>query len=69
MRPYEAARNLIHLSALKPQSVPVSETVFVVIESGNSGPRGAEVYRIQMWHVTVLPITEAIGSRTPSKRT
>lgn len=68
-RHYEVASNLIHLSALKPQSTPMSETVFVMIESRELGPGNAEVYRIQMWHVTVLPLTEAVGSKTPSKKT
>jgi beta-lactamase regulating signal transducer with metallopeptidase domain len=65
----EAASNLIHLSALKPQSAPTSETLLVMIESRELGPGNAEVYRIQMWHVTVLPLTEAVGSKTPSKKT
>ena len=68
-RHYEVASNLIRLSALKPQSTPMSETVFVMIESRELGPGDAEVYRIQMWHVTVLPLTEAVGSKTPSQKT
>lgn len=68
-RPREAASNLIHLSALKPQPAPTSETLVVMIESREVGPGNAEVYRIQMWHVTVLPLTEAVGSKTPSKKT
>jgi beta-lactamase regulating signal transducer with metallopeptidase domain len=68
-RPHEAASNLIHLSALKPQPAPTSETLLVMIESRELGPGNAEVYRIQMWHVTVLPLTEAVGSKTPSKKT
>lgn len=65
----EAASNLIHLSALKPQPVATPETLLVLIESRELGPGDAEVYRIQMWHVTVLPLTEAVGSKTPSKKT
>ncbi len=65
----EAASNLIHLSALKPQPAPTSETLLVMIESRELGPGNAEVYRIQMWHVTVLPLTEAVDSKTPSKKT
>jgi beta-lactamase regulating signal transducer with metallopeptidase domain len=68
-RHHEAASNLIHLSALKPQPAPTSETLLVMIESRELGPGNAEVYRIQMWHVTVLPLTEAVGSKTPSKKT
>ena len=40
-----------------------------MIESRQFGPGDAEVYRIQMWHVTVLPLTEAVGSKTSSKKT
>ena len=65
----EAASNLIQLSALKPQPAAMSETLLVMIESRELGPGNAEVYRIQMWHVTVLPLTEAVGSKTPSKKT
>ena len=68
-RRHEAASNLIELSALKPQPVATSETLLVMIESRELGPGNAEVYRIQMWHVTVLPLTEAVGSKTPSKKT
>jgi beta-lactamase regulating signal transducer with metallopeptidase domain len=65
----EVASNLIHLSALKPQPAATSETLLVMIESRELGPGNAEVYRIQMWHVAVLPLTEAVGSKTPSKKT
>lgn len=65
----EAASNLIHLSAVKPQPAPTSETLLVMVESRELGPGNAEVYRIQMWHVTVLPLTEAVGSKTPTKKT
>jgi beta-lactamase regulating signal transducer with metallopeptidase domain len=68
-RHHEAAGNLIHLSALKAQPAPTSETLLVLIESREMGPGDAEVYRIQMWHVTVLPLTEAVGIKTPSKKT
>jgi beta-lactamase regulating signal transducer with metallopeptidase domain len=67
-RHHEAASNLIHLSALKPQPA-TPETLLVMIESRELGPGNTEVYRIQMWHVTVLPLTEAVGSKTPSKKT
>jgi len=66
---HEAASNLIHLSALKPRPAATSETLLVMIESRELGPGNAEVYRIQMWHVTVLPLSEAVGSKTPSKKT
>jgi hypothetical protein len=72
MRPvtrHHDASNLIHLSALKPQPAATSETLLVMIESRELGPGNAEVYRIQMWHVTVLPLSEAVGSKTPSKKT
>jgi len=69
MRHSEAASNLIHLSALKSQPTAISETLLVMIESRQFGPGDAEVYRIQMWHVTVLPLTEAVGSKTSSKKT
>jgi beta-lactamase regulating signal transducer with metallopeptidase domain len=65
----EAASNLIHLSALKSPPAATSETLLVMIESRELGPGNAEVYRIRMWHVTVLPLTEAVGSKTPSKKT
>jgi bla regulator protein blaR1 len=69
IRPHDEASNLVHLSALKSASLPVSETVFVFFESGESGLVGTQVYRIQMWRVTLLPVEQAIGSKTPSKKT
>jgi beta-lactamase regulating signal transducer with metallopeptidase domain len=61
--------SLVHLSSLKSNSVPVSQTVFLFIESGETGSADAQIYRVQMWRVTVLPESDAIGSKTPSKKT
>lgn len=68
-RQHETPSNLIHLSAWGPASPPVSDTLLVMIESQSSRAGDAEVYRIQMWHVTVLPLSQAAGSKTPSKKT
>lgn len=61
--------SLVHLSSVKSNSAPVTETVFVFIESERDGSADAQVYRVQMWRVTVLPASDAIGSKTPSKKT
>jgi beta-lactamase regulating signal transducer with metallopeptidase domain len=68
-RPHSGTDNLVHLSAMKSASVPVSQTVLIFIESGMDGPAEAQIYRIQMWHVTVLPRTQAVGSKATSPRT
>lgn len=69
IRPQHEASNLVHLSALESAAVPVSETVYVFVQRGDSGFSETQVYRIQMWHVTVLPVEQAVGSKTPSKKT
>lgn len=69
VRPQNRPENLVHLSAMKSGSVPVSQTVLIFIESGVDGPAEAQIYRIQMWHVTVLPTSQAVGSKTPNKKT
>jgi hypothetical protein len=59
----------IHLTSVKSSSVPVSETLFVFIENGQISSANAQVYRIQMWHVVILRAADAVGSKTPSKKT
>jgi beta-lactamase regulating signal transducer with metallopeptidase domain len=59
----------IHLTSLKSSSAPVSETLFVFIENEPMSSVDAQVYRIQMWHVVILPAADDVGSKTPSKKT
>ena len=69
VRPQNRSENLVHLSAMKSSSVPVSQAVLIFIESGIDGPAEAQIYRVQMWHVTVLQRNQAVGSKTPSPKT
>ena len=69
MRFQKPVRSPVHLSALKSGTVQISETLFLVIESGDFGSADAQICRIQMWHLTVLPLAEAVGSKTHSKKT
>ena len=56
-------------SSLKPNSLPVSETLLVFIERAERGSGQAQVYRLEMWQVIILPTADAVGSKTPSKKT
>ena len=61
-----AGSSLVHLASSKAKSVPTAETVFVMIESGNS-TSGQQVYRIQMWRLTVLHSAVDLDSKSPHK--
>lgn len=61
-----AGNNMVHLASSKSKSVPAAETVFVVIESGSSAS-GQQVYRIQMWRLTVLHPAVDPDSKSPNK--
>lgn len=61
--------DLIHLTAVTAEQSPVTNTVFVVIEQQERDTAGSQIYHIQMWRLTVLPVERAIGSKTPSKQT
>ncbi|HKU26371.1 MAG TPA: M56 family metallopeptidase [Candidatus Sulfotelmatobacter sp.] len=69
VRTQNRPENLVHLSAMKSSSIPVSQAVLIFIESGIDGPAEAQIYRVQMWHVTVLQRNQAVGSKTPSPKT
>ena len=61
--------NMVHLASSKTQSVPVSQTIFVVIESGDSTVSGQPMYQIQMWRVTLFHPAVDSGSQPPRKTT
>ena len=61
--------NMVHLASSKTQSAPVSQTIFVVIESGDSAVSGQPVYQIQMWRVTLFHPAADAGSQSPRKTT
>jgi len=61
--------NMIHLAGAKTQSVPVTQTIFVVIESGDNTVSGQPVYQIQMWRVTLFHPAVDSGSQSPRKTT
>lgn len=62
-------QNLVHLTAVKPAPAAVSQTVLLFIETGETGSASTNVYQIQMWHITILPAGQAVGSKNPSKKT
>jgi hypothetical protein len=61
--------NMVHLASSKTGSVPVSQTIFVVIESGDNTVSGQPVYQIQMWRVTLFHPAVDSGSQPPRKTT
>lgn len=69
VRSENAASNMVHLSAWRSVSVPVAETLLVVIDSGQNSS-GSQIYHIQMWHMIVLPApADLAGDKVPSKKT
>jgi bla regulator protein blaR1 len=61
--------NMVHLAGSKTHSAPVTQTIFVVIESGDNTVSGQPMYQIQMWRVTLFhPIVDS-GSQSPRKTT
>ena len=57
--------DLIHLARAKTTQVPVTETLFVVIQRRD--PNAPEIYQIQMWRVTVLHTQADPSAKAPSK--
>ncbi len=62
-----ASDNLIHLSGLKAARVPVSQAVFVVIESSEQISPDGRFCEIQMWRMTVLHTVGDPSSKPPRK--
>jgi len=53
-RPARAPDHLVRSASLKVAAVPVTETIFVVIENQDPNRVGSSGYRIQMWRFTVF---------------
>ena len=53
-RPAPRPEQLVHAAKATITSVPVTETVFVVIEDNGPNSAGASGYQIQMWRLTVF---------------
>jgi len=68
-RSENAASNMVHLSALRSASVPVAETVLVVIDRRQISSSGSQIYHIQLWEMIVLPAPADLGNKVPSKKT
>ena len=62
-----ARNNMVHLASSRTNPAPATETVFVVIESGSNPASGQQVYRIQMWRLTVLHSAVDSDTKSPHK--
>ncbi len=60
-----SADNLIHRTSVAPAALPITETVFFVIQSAPT----SDGYQIQMWQVMVLREVVPPASRIPRKET
>ncbi len=62
---------MVHLaSGERTTPAPITETVFVLIESRPSGSPEQQGYRIQMWRLTVLrQVVDPTGTQPPRKQT
>jgi len=60
---------LVKLTSTASTAVPVTETIFLVIENRTADPAGASAYQIQMWHVTVLrSVVDPAVTQVPRKQ-
>lgn len=60
-------RTLVHLTDATVSTVPVTETVWVVVEREGTNPAAPPVYQIQMWSVTVLRTVFSVPDRQISR--
>ena len=69
--PKSQTSGMVHLaSGERTTPAPITETVFVLIESRPSGSSEQQVYQIQMWRLTVLRQTvDPTGTQPPRKQT
>jgi bla regulator protein blaR1 len=64
------AASLVRLTSANAAPLAFTETLFVVVESSQSGPTAQPVFQIQMWRVVVLhPVIDPDSSRIPAKQT
>jgi len=68
-RSEDAAGNMVHLSSLRSASVPVAETVLVVIDRRQISSSGSQIYHVQLWQMIVLHAQSDLGNKVPSKKT
>lgn len=67
--PAPRAEQLVQLATAKAAPVPVTETIFVVIENQGPDPAGASGYQIQMWRLTVFrTIVDSSDTQIPRKQ-
>lgn len=67
-RPVASA--MVHLASVDSDFVPLTETLFVVIEDQGNSPSEQPVVRIQMWHVlTFQQVLTPASSKAPQKQT
>ena len=65
----EAAK-MVHVTSVDFGFVPVTDTLFVVIEDGGNAASEQPVYRIQMWHVlTFRQVLKPSNIKAPQKET
>ena len=64
------AASLVHLTSANAAPLAFTETLFVVVEGGQTDPAARPVYQIQMWRVVVLhPVVDPDSNRIPAKQT
>jgi beta-lactamase regulating signal transducer with metallopeptidase domain len=60
---------LVKLTSTATTAVPVTQTLFLVIENRAADPAGGSTYQIQMWHVTVLrSVIDPAVTQVPRKQ-
>ena len=63
--PAPQTKSLVHFTGAQSSAVPVSETVWIVVER-NESAANRQIFQIQMWRVTILE-AQANGAHIPRK--
>ena len=59
---------MLHLTSV--QQAPVTETVFLLIQSADHSSSAPQIFQIQMWRVTLLRyVAPPVSTQTPTKKT
>jgi hypothetical protein len=58
---------LVHLTGSKISTVPITQTLWIMVESEATSPAAPPVYQIQMWRLTVLRTVISAPSRQISR--
>jgi len=65
MPPPVRAETLVRLTRSTSAAAPLMPTLWVVVESAGMNPAAPQIYRIQMWRLTVIRTVPSAPNRQP----